>query len=1351
MPRAFLARNKHKRGNEEETEDEVDQKRRRPTLPTRPYSPEIPWKLAEEGLRGKKQQRRSRSSGKETMQQQTDSIADNRQASEKEISYDDKFSKKQQTKTKEKNEPNKTSRNNRPGMIAKNKKIKVTKGKKPKVSEKLESLKDSKDPEKSPHESIDQQFNETETGGSTEASEITAENDDKVTDEMSNYLHEDAVLNTKVEVHKDSDGKMITKYICTICWKEFTARYTLLRHMPVHTGERKYKCDICGKMFKQSSVLCRHKATHTSARPYVCATCNKAFSRVSTLNAHKLIHSGQKQFKCEQCGKQFHQKGNLKNHMYTHTGERPFACPLCSRSFNQRSNLTYHISQCHSKRNSIYNCQLCGEGFRTKSSLMTHEAVKHTQQTLKPDIQTLIFVPTTPATKGRIGQMTCRLDDGTMTINHQEYLSRTKKRVEKANAQAGEEAGEADMDICASSYHGEIATEILKLLNKNSSNVQPQNQQDVAETVSSAEKDTSEEDPEDVTGEIEADGEKKEGEASKSSVSSDVKVFSYKGEKFKVLASMVPPEQSVEQIKSPSRTTNQNAALLSSHESTLSPFSQTSVTTAQISQNNADDRVQKLTSVPMIKPVAFDQTGTAIVQLTVSEGDAPTYGRMLALDKNATGKGSSSGGMAFRIEPLVQEELSHIQQLLSSKPVPSSKPVTVSNIAFSSSALTSVTVPSVVTTTTSQTTVPVPSLTVTSLMQPTAAMGTLPAVTVTSTVAAHQASGGSTAQSPNKTLPCNISTSIRNETQSTHLNDGKKNESLPVIANPPGGAASLLLSMANIAAKQQEKQPSVLKELLGIMRSSGTLTSASLTQSVARTTNTVTEGANRVSKNSTNTVTSNTEDAAIVSMPNPPILNPTSSENVGFIRTAKKTDAVISAGIPSSLPISTWCDHSSSNTITAVTSNTMSRPQIATAPPKQYEITHHKLKSGGKVERILLKHGASSAGSGISAPTSAGVRIVTRGQQGSVSLAMAAQIEKFRKIAPKPKTENEMEKMASLQQKPTNQMTVAGQQLASLSQSQLTHLMNAVTPESTYHQNQPVMMPSSLPTGQAGLTSVQSNTGQTFPTGLLINTPNGPTLIPLSASQVLPLVMQSGLPPGVPLLGQGEGQIGITQQEKEQLLLSDSGSSVDNIMMTPPVSSDDSQTQSGSSNVTCYNKIKEVLNVADTTGGGSSAGQDADGVPKLDSSNINNLLHFLRLLDTDTPSVPTPDSSISSTVGGATVSSQSITINTGPSTHRSTTQQSPKKDSLLVHYLTHLPSGRIKGSNSDHQHGDPLLQGVSHVPSHVPRSTGYGTEDESSESLIPRSLISESPEDSSKSEDFQTVLEKMFSILNSQE
>ncbi|XP_044766709.1 protein suppressor of hairy wing-like isoform X2 [Coccinella septempunctata] len=178
--------------------------------------------------------------------------------------------------------------------------------------------------------------------------------------------------------YKVLDGKHVKIWSCGICGKEFGHQYTLMRHLPTHTDERKFQCNTCGKAFRQMSTLSQHRAIHSAERPFICGVCQKTFNRVSTLISHRKTHTGLKPHRCHLCNKAFHQKGNLRNHIFTHTNERPYKCDICEKGFNQMSNLMCHKLKAHQRADKPkYVCRICGLDFPKRIGLRNHEQHQH--------------------------------------------------------------------------------------------------------------------------------------------------------------------------------------------------------------------------------------------------------------------------------------------------------------------------------------------------------------------------------------------------------------------------------------------------------------------------------------------------------------------------------------------------------------------------------------------------------------------------------------------------------------------------------------------------------------------------------------------------------------------------------------------------------------------------------------------------------------------------------------------------------------------------------------------------------------------------------------------------------------
>ena len=195
----------------------------------------------------------------------------------------------------------------------------------------------------------------------TQVSAIT-ENEERMILENEEFI-KDNILGGASEY--ESKGRYERgNYSCKICNRVLTYKYSLEKHMLLHTGSFPHKCQLCSKRFNHKANLDKHLVVHSGEKPYVCQLCSRPFSQKSNLQRHQLTHTQNRDFVCDVCGKRFNHMASLKTHSLIHTGAKPFACYVCHKRFNQKGNLKRHV-QTHrtGKRGKIRNSSFSsGEG-----------------------------------------------------------------------------------------------------------------------------------------------------------------------------------------------------------------------------------------------------------------------------------------------------------------------------------------------------------------------------------------------------------------------------------------------------------------------------------------------------------------------------------------------------------------------------------------------------------------------------------------------------------------------------------------------------------------------------------------------------------------------------------------------------------------------------------------------------------------------------------------------------------------------------------------------------------------------------------------------------------------------------
>ncbi|XP_048394691.1 zinc finger protein GLIS1-like isoform X2 [Stegostoma tigrinum] len=167
---------------------------------------------------------------------------------------------------------------------------------------------------------------------------------------------------------------------CVRRYRPFNARYKLLIHMRVHSGEKPNKCMFEG--------------------------CNKAFSRLENLKIHLRSHTGEKPYLCQHngCQKAFSNSSDRAKHQRTHLDTKPYACqiPGCTKRYTDPSSLRKHVKAHSAKQQQVRKKIRSGNELETE---MMNDCLAN------QPLQTLASPPNlTSNTTGR-----------SLTVNHELY------------------------------------------------------------------------------------------------------------------------------------------------------------------------------------------------------------------------------------------------------------------------------------------------------------------------------------------------------------------------------------------------------------------------------------------------------------------------------------------------------------------------------------------------------------------------------------------------------------------------------------------------------------------------------------------------------------------------------------------------------------------------------------------------------------------------------------------------------------------------------------------------------------------------------------------------------------------
>ncbi|XP_062303231.1 zinc finger protein ZIC 2b [Osmerus eperlanus] len=182
------------------------------------------------------------------------------------------------------------------------------------------------------------------------------------------------------------------------CGKTYGTMHDLVAHVSVeHVGGPEQSSHVCfwedcpreTKPFKAKYKLVNHIRVHTGEKPFPCPFpgCSKVFARSENLKIHKRTHTGEKPFVCDYfgCDRRFANSSDRKKHMHVHTSDKPYLCKMCEKSYTHPSSLRKHM-KVHDSLSTTESSPAASSGYESTSPSGLVSPASESQSNMSPDI-----------------------------------------------------------------------------------------------------------------------------------------------------------------------------------------------------------------------------------------------------------------------------------------------------------------------------------------------------------------------------------------------------------------------------------------------------------------------------------------------------------------------------------------------------------------------------------------------------------------------------------------------------------------------------------------------------------------------------------------------------------------------------------------------------------------------------------------------------------------------------------------------------------------------------------------------------------------------------------------------------